>query len=115
MPQSMRRQSIKKKKAVASRIERSKRRSHEIMLLREKKFTLREITNMNSVPKSTVGELKELLKTKNEAQLNRMLDESVRPGRRCVLTEEEEKIICNRIKFAASRGFAMDLEDIKLS
>ena len=63
--------------------------------------------------KTGVGEIKELLRTKDaeavetQVMVNRM---QVNPT---ILTPEEEAMIVERLLFAASRGYAVDIDGIK--
>ena len=84
-------------------------------LLKETTLSLRKIAIATGLSKSTVGILKELIRTNNtEAIKKSTTDISASTSRRCtVLSTEEEAMIVERLLFAAARGFAVDVEGIR--
>lgn len=113
MPPSMRRQTHFRKQKEKKRIQQAEGRSKAVELLQDGRHSLREITNLTGVPKSTVGELKELLRLKDQDGIERKLNKTVSPGRRTVLSSTEQKMIVDRLLFGASRGFAMGVDDVR--
>ena len=84
-------------------------------LLKETTLSLRKIAIATGLSKSTVGILKELIRTNNaEAIKKSTTDISASTRERCaVLSTEEESMIVERLLFAAARGFTVDVEGIR--
>ena len=75
-------------------------------------LSLRKISAATGIYRYVVGELKELLRVKDDDPIFRMLQTNGL-GRKTVLSEEEERMIVNRLCFAAGRGLAVDHDGIK--
>ena len=83
-------------------------RRKAVELLR-KQHKLREVMSVCSLSAGTAARLKQAIESKDSAVLERMLDPRAhRSGRRPVLNAEDQQLIKDRMKFIASRSFAMD-------
>ena len=107
------RQQTKKRKRSEPILERRRQvRREAVRLLQVTSISLRKISAATGISKSVVGELKELLRVKDDDAISDTLHTNG-PGRKTVLSKEEERMIVNRLCFAAGRGFAVEHDGIK--
>lgn len=96
-------------------IERKKERQKALLFLKSNApLTAQEICSEAGVSRSIYYKLRTCVKRNDEEQLSSLLDPmSNRAGRKRILSDDEEEMICERLKFAASRGFAVEDDDVK--
>ena len=112
MAPSMRRQTKQRKRSESILERRRQGRLEAVRLLQVTSLSLRKISAATGISKSVFGELKELLRAKDDDTISDMLRTNG-PGRKPVLSEEEERMIVNLLCFAAGREFAVDHDGIK--
>ena len=101
-----------KKRATQKQSE-TKKRQLAVELHRQN-TKIREVAEMTSVTKSTVGRPAKILRQRNAEQLHAYTYTFLTmPGRESVLTAIEEKILSEQIICAASRGFSVNEDMIK--
>lgn len=109
---SMRRQTKKRKRTDQIIAKRREGRAKALKLLQTTTYSLREISSRTRVTKSIVGQLKELLKLKDEMGIDGLL-KAVTLWVGPFFTDEEERMIVERLCFCASRGFAITQNVLK--
>ena len=108
----MRRQTKQRKRSESILERRRQGRREAVRLLQVTSLSLRKISAAKGISKSVVGELKELLRVKYDDIISNIWRKNG-PGRKTVLSEEEERMIVNRLCFAAGRGFTVDHDGIR--
>ena len=74
-----------------------------------KQWSIRKVAEMTDLSKSLIGSIKQEIKRNGKTSVISSIEErNHKAGRRNVLTTTEEKMIVERIIFAAHRGFAVD-------
>ncbi len=78
------------------------------------KKSLREIARITNVDKSKLSRINRFLQSNDEAALERMLSSATcKRGATTVVTAEEEKMIAERLIFAAKRGYVAGKDSLK--
>lgn len=81
-------------------------RAQVVQLLR-RGVKVAEITRLTAVKRTTADRLKACLVASNEVGLKKLLNRAAnRAGRRPVIGHEENRLIKDRIRFAAEHGFS---------
>lgn len=108
MPQSMRASASLNRRRDSRDLEERDKRKDALDLLEQGDLNLRQISEATGVGRRTLGRMLKAKTTGDEDSLRKLLDpENNRAGRKTVLTVDEEQMICERIKFAAIRGFGI--------
>lgn len=113
MPLSMRRQTLNRKKQDKKRLVLKENRKEALRLIIEDKDSVRSIASASGVPKSTVALLQKRYKENDQDGLMQMTETPNQRGVSTVLTSQEELMTCERIKVAATRGFAIDVTGLR--
>lgn len=114
MPKTMRSQRKNAKNAKQKRADQGISRRDAANLLREGVTSIRDVASRTGITKSIAGSISKCLKTNDAIALERLLNPELHhQGRSSVLSVEEERMIVERMSFAARRGFAFDEEDLK--
>lgn len=113
MPPSMRKQALQEK----SRNERDeaerKPRAHALELFQNGEIVATAVRK-TGVSQGTADRIKIAFESRNKETLDKLLyPASNRPGRRAVLSNVENNVIKQRIKYAANRGFAFAMSTLK--
>lgn len=103
----MRRQAALAKKRDQRDARRKEQREGAVNLLKMGQ-KVAEVVRLTEISRGTAGRLQNCLKTRDYDKLSRFLDPANRAGGRPVIKPEEDKIIKQRIRYAASRGFAIN-------
>eukprot|EP00171_Calliarthron_tuberculosum_P021856 IDg21856t1 len=113
MTLSMRRQTAAERNRQARDYHEQQQRERAVQLLRGN-MTVAEAIRLTGVRKSTCYKLKKAITTNNSVALKQLVDVAHnRAGRRPVISDEENLLIAGRIRYAASRGFAFDIDTLK--
>ena len=113
MPPSIRQQTRRTASKIDKRATQSENRKRALSLLQNTNMSIRKITSETGIPKSTVAILKQYNEQNDNFGLQKLLNASTHAGRPTVLSHEEERMIVERLNFAASRGSSIDISSLK--
>lgn len=113
MPESMRRQTARLKRSKLQRAQEGKARNQAFQLLQTNE-KLSSIAARCSVSLTTLYRIRRAWKEKKQSLLHKLLSPvDYHAGRPSVLSTQEEEMIVKRVKHAAERGFAFDINHLK--
>lgn len=110
IPPSMRQKAVQNKEIRLELENQAEKWQKAVGLIKVTKFTYSEMVVMSAVPLTTMVLLKSLLDTDNTEQLNAMPSTKERRGWKPAISDSESTMVNERLKFAASRGFAVDID-----
>lgn len=109
MHTSMRRETVLEELRQRHDILRSGRRQRVARLCKTTSLSGLAIASATGENQETVRQIKKAIASADSRTLEKLLHpENNRPGRRPVLTGDEEKLVSQRLIYAARRGFALD-------
>lgn len=114
MSPSVRAQRKRNAKREADAKETGEARAAAMELLRKGSTSIRKVSGLTGVPKTTVGNLDICLRDNKEDKFKKLLNTgSYYTEAYTMLSSVEEKMLSDRILYAANRGFAMDDNELK--
>lgn len=104
MPLSLRLQHHSMKERLQSRVQAVQNRKQVVQYLCNQK-SIQEVSSLTGVSQPTVKRLSRSIRSKDYAVLSAMTSAGQSQGRRSVITDEEARVIKDRLILAAIRGF----------
>lgn len=86
---------------------------HRVVSLLKEGTTIRRASAQTGVNRGTVQRIKNHMTPGQENELQRLIGTQIFAGRQSVIRESEATLINNRLKLAAQRGFAVDIDSFR--